>query len=101
MPLVGVVTEPQVGEPLTQAVLVTAVTPAGRGSATVTAKRAAAEPAAETLPTGRVQLDPAAVPAHDQPPELAVAFQVVLAGTVSARVTGAEPWLPVLLTTRK
>src|ERR1700688_4512878 len=101
IPLVGVVTEPQVCVPLTQAVLVTAVTPAGSGLAMVTAKRVEAEPPAGTLATARVQAEPGEVPEHDHPAALAPAFQAVLAGTVSPRVTGPESWLPELLTTSR
>src|ERR1700688_1581621 len=101
IPLVGVVTEPQVCVPLTQAVLVTEVTPAGSGLAMVTAKRVETEPPAGTLPSGRVQVDPAAAPEHDHPAALAPALQLVLAGTVSPTVTGPEPCLPELLTTSR
>src|SRR5260370_34655151 len=101
IPVVGIVAVLQLSAALAalaQAVFTSLVTPAGSGSATTTANWAvAAPPPAARLPTPSVQLAPAPVPEHDQPPPPA---QVVLAGTVSVRVTGPESWVPVLTTPR-
>ena len=68
--------------------LATWATPAGSGLATVTAKVRDPAPPLARFPRLRVQVVPAGEPlAHDQPPLDAPALKVVLAGTVSVRVT--------------
>src|ERR1700674_43092 len=101
MPVVGMVAVLQLSTALAasaQAVFATLPTPAGSGFASTTENCVLAEPpAAATLPRASEQVEPAAVPEHDQPPPPA---QVVLAGTVSCNVTWPESCVPLLTTER-
>jgi hypothetical protein len=72
---------------LAQALLVTWVTPGGRGSAAMTEKSTWTVCPGARLERVRVQGDAAAGAAHDQPGELAAASKEVLAGTVSWTTT--------------
>ncbi len=102
MPLVGVVTVLQSGEPpgvAAQAVLAIEVTPAGRGLSTASAKLAPVEEPAGRAGRPRVQVLPGPMPgAQVQPAVLEPAAKVVLGGTVSVNVNAAASWLPVLAT---
>src|SRR5690242_9905321 len=72
------------------------VTPAGSGSATVTANVALPPADAATEPTASVQVEPALLfGVQDHPAVEAPALNVVFAGTVSVNVTPEAPRLPV------
>src|SRR5215213_601381 len=95
--LPGVGSVPFVPSSVIVAVLATCVTPAARGSATVTANVALPPPPAATPPTASVQVEPALLfGVQDQPPVLAPALNAVFAGTVSVRTTPVAPRFPVL-----
>ena len=75
---------------------------AGKGLFALTAKstKTPAPPAA-IEPAGNVHTVPAGSPSeHDQPPELAPALKVVLAGTVSLTTTPVAFWLPVFVSVK-
>src|SRR5215213_2145189 len=91
--LAGVGSVPLAPSSAIVAVFEICVTPAGSGSATVTAKVAVWLPLpAARLPTARVQVEPA-LPfgEQDQPAVLAPALKVLLAGTVSVSTTPEAP----------
>lgn len=108
-PVAGVVTVEQLptgGSPGvavdTQAVFARDVTPAGSGFAIVTAKAGEREaPPAGSEEMVRVQVAPASLLGEQvQPGWLTEGRKVVLAGTVSVRVTGEASRLPELVTVR-
>jgi hypothetical protein len=74
------------------------LTPAATGLTTVTANVLICEaPPAGTIPTARVQVEPALpLGVQTQPALLAPALKLVFAGTVSVRVTPEAPRLPLL-----